>query len=254
MFENSIISLNKPLGWTSFDVVAYSRNKLQIKKIGHCGTLDPLATGLLLLATNKATKKIESLQNLSKTYIATFCLGATTQSFDTEFWPEKFEDTSHINPEQIKSIISKNFLGVIEQIPPQYSAISVNGKKAYKSARKGEEIQIPSREVEIIKFDVIELKLISPDELPYQASKLVPYQKNPHLVVEQKVLDTQKSFKLVIFKVQIICSKGTYIRSLIRDLATHLRTVGYMISLERTAIGTYLLSDALELKELVVSS
>ena len=241
-----IIAVNKPLGWTSFDVVAFSRNKLGIKKIGHCGTLDPLATGLLLLATNKATKQIESLQILPKTYTATFCLGATTESLDTEFWPSEFKDTSNITLEQIQAVISKNFLGKFMQIPPQYSAVSVKGKKAYKFARQGVDIAIPEREVEVYEFKINSLKIISPIDLPYQASSLTTYRRNPSLLVDPIISENQKSVQMITFEAQITCSKGTYIRSLISDLAKKFSTVGYMLALERTAIGNYLLSDAID--------
>ena len=241
-----IIAVNKPIGWTSFDVVAFSRKKLGIKKIGHCGTLDPLATGLLLLATNKATKQIESLQILSKTYTATFCLGATTDTIDTEFWPLDFQDTSHISSKQIQAVISKNFLGKFMQIPPQYSAVSIKGKKAYKFARQGVDIVIPEREVRIYEFKINNLKIILPTDLPYQASSLAHYKRNPNLLVEQIVLENQKSVRMITFEAQITCSKGTYIRSLISDLARELGTIGYMLALKRTAIGNYLLSDAID--------
>ena len=205
---------NKPKGWTSFDVVKKVRNTIKIKKVGHAGTLDPLATGLLILCTGKHTKQIASIQDQEKEYKVCFKLGATTPSYDAEFPEENVCDASHITKEATEQSLN-DFLGTIQQMPPIYSAVKVNGERAYRAARKGKKIELRVRTVEVYEF----------------------------------VLTAWEGPGRIWAKVR--CSKGTYIRSLIHDLGQNLGVGGYILELERTRIGKYQLEDAWKLEEFV---
>jgi|YNPMSStandDraft_1061717.scaffolds.fasta_scaffold00051_33 tRNA pseudouridine55 synthase len=205
------ILIDKDLKWTSFDVVAKIRTLTNIKKIGHAGTLDPLATGLLVICLGKATKTIEKYQNLVKEYIAEFKFGATTKTDDSEAEEENIQDISNITPELILEK-SKKFIGEILQLPPRYSAKKINGKKMYELARKNKPIEIKPSRVHIFS---IEFLIFS---LPYA-------------------------------KLKIVCSKGTYIRSLARDLGNEIGCGAYLASLRRTKIGEFSANDALKIDE-----
>lgn len=211
--------VNKPQGWTSFDVVNKIRYKLkyrlQIKKIkvGHAGTLDPMATGLLIICTGKATKKLHHYQGLSKTYTGTITLGATTPSYDAETEIEERFPTDHIGMQELEKV-RQQFIGDLEQIPPMFSAIKVDGQPLYKKARKGERVEIKPRPVHISNFEFTRVELPEID-----------------------------------FKVH--CSKGTYIRSLAFDVGKALKSGAYLSALKRTSIGQFKLKDAWELEELV---
>lgn len=207
-FKNGqILLFDKPLEWTSFQLVNKIRWLIKkncgIKKIkvGHAGTLDPLASGLLIICTGKFTKKIQELQGQEKEYTGTISLGATTPSYDLETDPDQYFPTNHITEEQLHKATSE-FTGKIQQAPPVFSALKKEGKRLYEYARKGEEVNIPTREVEISKFDV----------------------------------DTA-SFPDVDFRV--VCSKGTYIRSLAHDYGKALNSGAYLSALRRTRIGEY---------------
>ena len=206
---------NKPKGWTSFDVVKKVRGTIRIKKVGHAGTLDPLATGLLIICTGKHTKTINSIQDQEKEYETLFKLGATTPSYDAEFPEEHIIDASHITAEQVQEAL-KHFQGIITQIPPIYSAVKVDGQRAYKAARKGKEIKLRPRQVQVYEFSLLD------ETLP-----------PAH------------------FAARIRCSKGTYIRSLIHDLGQQLGVGAYIRELKRTRIGEYRLEDAWEIEEFV---
>ncbi len=214
-----VLLINKPKGWTSFDVVNKLRNKLrqllQVKniKVGHAGTLDPMATGLLIVCTGKATRRIDEFQNLPKAYTGTMMLGAVTASYDAETEIEETFPTQHITPELLEQA-RLPFLGDIEQIPPMFSAIKVDGQPLYKKARKGEHIAIAPRPVSITRFDLTRVEL-------------------PEIDFE------------------VHCSKGTYIRSLAYDYGKALQSGAYLSALCRTAIGPHLLKDAWELEELI---
>lgn len=203
--EGEFLYFNKPLTWTSFKLVSKVRNiickRLDIKKlkVGHAGTLDPLATGVLILCTGKATKQIENFQFQTKEYIATLELGATTPSYDLEKPIDKRYDYSYISRELVEETLKK-FVGRIEQVPPAFSACKVGGKRAYEIARKGEEVHLKPK---VLVIDGIEL-------LDYQ---------------------------LPIIKIRVVCSKGTYIRALARDLGESLKCGAYLTSLCRTRIG-----------------
>jgi tRNA pseudouridine55 synthase len=204
--EGAVLLLNKPLGWTSFDLVKKIRNLTKAKKVGHAGTLDPLASGLMILCTGKMTKQIDSYQGMVKEYTGTFVLGETTASYDREQPVEQTWPYEHIQKEMVLDA-GKKFMGRIQQTPPAHSAIKVDGKRAYELARKGEETGIKSREVEILEFEFTSI------ELP-----------------------------LVAFRV--VCSKGTYIRSLVYDLGKSLNSGAVLESLIRTRIGDFHLDQA----------
>ncbi|MCC5945014.1 MAG: tRNA pseudouridine(55) synthase TruB [Bernardetiaceae bacterium] len=215
-----VLLINKPLTWTSFDVVnkvRYAiRRSLQTDrkiKVGHAGTLDPLADGLLILCTGKKTKEIEQYQAIEKTYRCRMVLGKTTPSLDLETDFDSETDTSHITEAQVREI-KNSFLGKIEQIPPLYSAVQVDGKRAYKAARKGQDLKLKAREVEILNIEIININL--PE---------------------------------VYFEVR--CSKGTYIRSLVRDWGEKLGVGAYMAALTRNAIGEFTIDKAWELNDLI---
>ena len=211
--------VDKPRGWTSFDVVNKIRYKikhrLKVKKIkvGHAGTLDPMATGLLIVCTGKFTKKLAEFQGLPKEYTGTLRLGATTPSFDAESDVEESFPIDHITPELLEQA-RLQFLGDIEQVPPMFSAIKVDGQPLYKKARKGEMVEIEPRPVTINEFTLTRI------ELPE-----------------------------VGFRVH--CSKGTYIRSLAHDFGKAVRSGAYLTALRRARIGQFRIEDAWDLEELV---
>jgi len=209
--EGKVLLFNKPIGWTSFDLVRKVRNLIRIKKVGHAGTLDPLATGLLIVCTGKFTKKINEYMGMEKEYIGTFTLGSTTPSYDLETEPTDFKDISHLTEEIILDA-TKQFIGDILQMPPQHSAIKKDGKPLYLSARQGIEIKVDARPVTIKEFAITKI------ELP-----------------------------VVHFKV--VCSTGTYIRSLANDFGAALGVGGYMSSLCRTRIGTFKNEEALSIEQ-----
>ncbi|HEX8547760.1 MAG TPA: tRNA pseudouridine(55) synthase TruB [Cytophagaceae bacterium] len=211
--EGEVLLFNKPYEWTSFDVVRKVRNTIREKKIGHAGTLDPLATGLLILCTGKMTKKIDGFQSQQKEYIGEMILGKTTPSFDLETEVDAEFDISHITPAQVVEA-ALTFLGEIAQTPPIYSAIKIDGQRLYKLARNGETKDIPPRNVHIYEFDIEEVSL-------------------------------------PVIKFKVVCSKGTYIRSLVRDLGLKLNVGAYMSALRRTKIGDFDVSTAYELDKFV---
>lgn len=210
--------VDKPLEWTSFDVVNKLRGTLQHQKledgsrpfkkikVGHAGTLDPLATGLLIVCTGKATKSIESLMGLEKEYTGTFTLGATTPSYDAETEVNQTFDTSHITAEQIHQT-AQVFVGETEQLPPAHSAVIIQGERAYEKARRGEEVTVTPRKINIHRFEITAIAM------------------------------PEVSFR-------VICSKGTYIRSLANDFGKALNSGAYLSSLIRTRIGNFNLSAA----------
>ncbi len=210
--KGKVLLLDKPLHWTSFDVVNKIRysilKKYNIKrfKVGHAGTLDPLATGLLIVCVGKATKTINEYQNRSKEYTGTFTLGATTPSYDLETEINATLPTEHITEEQIYET-AKRFVGVQQQVPPIFSALKKNGKKMYELARKGEKVEMKSREIEIFEFEILSINM--PE---------------------------------VKFRVKV--SKGTYIRSLAHDFGKALGSGAYLSELRRTKIGNFSIENA----------
>ncbi|MTI32468.1 tRNA pseudouridine(55) synthase TruB [Xanthovirga aplysinae] len=213
--EGEVLLIDKPYTWTSFDVVKKIRNNIKIKKVGHAGTLDPLATGLLILCTGKMTKQIDNFQAQEKEYTGKMIIGKTTPSVDLETEVDSEKDISHLKVEDLQNQISQ-FQGVIQQIPPIYSAVKVNGKRVYKHARKGEVVEIDPREVNIKLFELTDISL------------------------------PEVSFR-------VICSKGTYIRSLVRDFGEALGTGAYLSELRRTRIGNFTIDQALNLEGFIQS-
>lgn len=211
--EGAVLLINKPYTWTSFDVVGKVRKATGVKKVGHAGTLDPLATGLLIVCTGKMTKTIMGLQGLDKEYTGTFTLGATTPSYDMETQPDQEFPVDHITPALMDAAIQQ-LSGKIQQIPPLHSAKNINGERAYHKARRGEQLELKPNEVEIKAF---EITAVRGNEVDFR----------------------------------VLCSKGTYIRSLARDFGTLVNSGAYLSALCRTRIGDYALSDACEIKDLV---
>ncbi|MGB3466459.1 MAG: tRNA pseudouridine(55) synthase TruB [Cyclobacteriaceae bacterium] len=206
--------IDKPLEWTSFDAVKKIRNTIKIKKVGHAGTLDPLATGLLIICTGKHTKKIESYQGQEKEYTGIISLGKTTPSYDLETAFDSEQPASHITIDQVEKSISENFRGEIEQTPPVFSALKVGGERLYNKARRNEKVEIKSRLVTVGQFTVE--RFDSPD---------------------------------IYFRIR--CSKGTYIRSLAHDLGQQLGCGAYLKSLRRTKIGDFSVEDASDIDSFV---
>jgi tRNA pseudouridine55 synthase len=220
--EGEVLYFNKPLTWTSFRLVAKVRHaisrKLNIKKlkVGHAGTLDPLATGVMIVCTGKATKRIEEFQYQTKEYLATIEIGATTPSFDLEKEIDSRFDFSHVTQPMVEETLKK-FLGRIEQVPPAFSACKVDGKRAYEMARKGQDVSLKPK---VLVIDEIEL------------------------------LECQ----LPIVKIRVVCSKGTYIRALARDFGEALNSGAHLTALCRTRIGDIRLEDCLNVDDFVQST
>lgn len=212
--EGEVLFIDKPLYWTSFKVVRKIRNeicrKLGIKKlkVGHAGTLDPLATGVMIICTGKKTKLIESFQYQTKEYIATIKLGETTPSFDLETEVDKTFPTKHITRNLVEETLGK-FIGEIQQVPPAYSACKVEGKRAYELAREGQEVELKPK---LLVIDEIELL----------------------------------SYDMPEIKIRVVCSKGTYIRALARDIGEALNTGGHLTALQRTRIGEVTLQECVD--------
>jgi tRNA pseudouridine55 synthase len=209
--QGQVLLINKPLYWTSFDAVRKIRNLIGIKKVGHAGTLDPLATGLLIICTGRFTKKINEYMAKEKEYTGSFTLGATTPTYDLESKPENFKSIENISGEKIK-LATQKFVGEIFQIPPAHSAIKLEGRRVYELARKGKEVKLEPRKIFIKEFDITKI------ELP-------------------------------IVHFRVVCSTGTYIRSLANDFGEALGCGAYLSSLCRTRIGEFKLEEALTIDE-----
>ena len=213
--EGEVLFFNKPLGWTSFKVVGHARyhicRRMKVKKlkVGHAGTLDPLATGVMIVCTGKATKRIEEFQYHTKEYIATIQLGATTPSYDLEHEIDATYPTEHITREMVEETL-KQFLGEIHQVPPVFSACKVDGKRAYDLARKGEEVELKPKLLVIDELELLECDLVKME-----------------------------------IKIRVVCSKGTYIRALARDIGVALQSGAHLIALERTRIGDITLAKCM---------
>lgn len=214
--NGQILLIDKPLGWTSFDVVRKVKNLIRTKyslkkiKVGHAGTLDPLASGLLIVCTGKLTKQISEIQGQEKTYSGTITLGGTTPSYDLETEVDINYETSHLTEDLIKEA-TKDFIGEIDQKPPIYSALKRGGERLYEKARRGETIEIESRKVSVSKFEISSIENL-----------------NVHF--------------------EIKCSKGTYIRSIANDFGAALNSGGHLTKLCRTAIGYHQLSDGFDIE------
>ena len=205
--QGQVLLIDKPLRWTSFDVIQKLRNIIRIRKIGHAGTLDPLATGLLIVCTGKFTKKIDEYVAQEKEYTGTITIGSTTPTYDLESEPENFKSYDTLSEELIRET-TKQFKGEISQIPPAHSAIKIGGKRVYELARQGKEVKIEPRQVTIKEFEIVKIELPS-----------------------------------IYFKV--VCTTGTYIRSLAFDFGNALGCGGHLSSLCRTRIGSFKNDEAL---------
>lgn len=226
-YQGEILLVNKPLGWTSFQAVNKLKyglkrhpslmldGKLVHLKIGHAGTLDPLATGLLIVCTGKKTKEIQTFQDLPKEYTGTFYIGATTPCYDLEKPIDKTYPIDHITEELVQNSV-RTFIGKQDQVPPIFSAVMVNGKRSYELARKGEEVELKPKPIEIFEFEITRLQLPEMD-------------------------------------FRIVCSKGTYIRSIARDLGLALNSGAHLTKLCRTKIGHFILENAMEPVALIES-
>lgn len=217
--SGEIIAVDKPLTWTSFDAVKRLRGVIQRRlgvkkfKVGHAGTLDPLATGVLIVCTGRATRLIEQLQSGEKEYIATLRLGATTPSFDLETEIDATFPTDHIDEQTIRDVLPR-FQGAIQQIPPTYSAVKIDGKRAYKFARKGKEVELKPKEL---------------------------------VISEIELLDVQ----MPMITIRVVCSKGTYIRALARDIGQALNSGAHLTALRRTRVGEYAIDRCLSVDDAV---
>lgn len=215
--SGEIIGIDKPLGWTSFDAVKRLRGAIQRRlhvkkfKVGHAGTLDPLATGVLIICTGRATRRIEELQNGDKEYVATIRLGATTPSFDLETQIDKEYPWAHVTREMIEEVIPR-FTGKIMQVPPVFSAVKVDGKRAYNLARKGKEVELKAKPLEIKEMEVLSCDL-------------------PEVTL------------------RIVCSKGTYIRAIARDLGEALGSGAHLTGLRRTRVGVVPIASCMSMDE-----
>lgn len=207
--SGAAILLDKPLNWSSFDIVRFVRRRIPPKKVGHAGTLDPLATGLLILCSGKATRTISQIQALPKTYVAKIRFGASTPSYDSELEPDQHADWEHITKKAIQEIIKEEFIGTIFQTPPIYSAIKVKGERLYKKARKGEDVELPPRQITIHSIEILD-------------------------------------FSLPEVTVKVHCGKGTYIRSLAHDLGISLQSRAHLATLRRTDIGHFSVENAMQ--------
>jgi tRNA pseudouridine55 synthase len=210
--EGQVLLINKPLKWTSFDAVRKIRYLTKTKKVGHAGTLDPLAIGLLIVCTGKFTKKINEYMAQEKEYTGTITLGAITPTFDLESEPQNFKPVENFSKEQLEET-TQAFTGLIHQVPPIHSAIKKEGKRVYELARRGVEVKLDPRPVTISVFEIVKV------ELP-------------------------------VIHFRVVCSTGTYIRSLANDFGEKLGCGGYLSSLCRTRIGNFLLHDAMTIEEL----
>ncbi|MBQ8009286.1 MAG: tRNA pseudouridine(55) synthase TruB [Bacteroidaceae bacterium] len=227
--EGEILQFDKPYGWTSFRVVKHVRHficeRLGIKtlKVGHAGTLDPLATGVMTICTGRATKQIERLQYHTKEYEATLCLGATTPSYDMEHPIDATYPTEHITRELVEEVLQR-FKGEIWQVPPVYSACNVDGKRAYLYARKGQEVELKPKLLVIDEIELLEYGVGSRE-----------YGVEPGENVQCSMFNVQCSTFNV--KIRVVCSKGTYIRALARDIGEALHCGAHLTALRRTRVG-----------------
>lgn len=216
--SGAVVPINKPLNWTSFQMLNKFRylasRYLDVKKIkvGHAGTLDPLATGVVVLCTGNKTKIIETIQHQSKEYLATICLGATTLSFDKETPIDKVYSYDHISENDVLTCLNK-FIGEIDQIPPIFSAVKVNGKRSYDMARQGITLDLKSKKIHVYSIELL-------------------------------------NFNLPNITIKVNCGKGTYIRSLARDIGISLNSGGYLTALQRTRVGEYTLENSISIHEI----
>lgn len=256
-----VVAVDKPRQWTSFQVVnkikATIRTRYDLKKfkIGHAGTLDPLATGVLLVCVGKATKHIDELQSGEKVYSGTFVLGATTPCYDQEQAIDCYYPYAHITRERIEAVLPQ-FMGTIQQVPPIFSAVKINGQRAYHYARRheGEESPQPTaKEIQIVEFDITGFRPGVPEEspssespeiLPEASASTLSHTDSPHLYNHPQC-EVPPHLPQLDFRIR--CGKGTYIRSIARDLGMALDSGAFLSSLRREQVGNYTIADAVTL-------
>ena len=262
--EGEVLAFDKPLTWTSFNLVKVVRNNLSRRlglkrlKVGHAGTLDPLASGVMILCTGKCTKLIDQLQVGTKEYVATLRLGCTTPSFDAEHPIDAIYPTSHITQAAIEEALSR-FRGSIWQVPPVYSACKVEGRRAFDYIRQGEDVELKAKELVIDELELLDLHLpeqglISPhaDEVAKMAREDIHIKdygrdKETYEIAEATNIDTEH---LTYLQIRVVCSKGTYIRALARDIGQALGSGAYLIGLRRTRVGNICVEDCLPVENI----
>ena len=262
--EGEVLAFDKPLTWTSFNLVKVVRNNLSRRlglkrlKVGHAGTLDPLASGVMILCTGKCTKLIDQLQAGTKEYVATLRLGCTTPSFDAEHPIDAICPTSHITQAAVEEALSR-FRGSIWQVPPVYSACKVEGRRAFDYIRQGEDVELKAKELVIDELELLDLHLpeqglISPhaDEVAKMAREDIHIKdygrdKETYEIAEATNIDTEH---LTYLQIRVVCSKGTYIRALARDIGQALGSGAYLIGLRRTRVGDIRVEDCLPVENI----
>lgn len=266
--QGEVLCIDKPLGWTSFDAVKRIRGaltrRLGIKKIkvGHAGTLDPLATGVMIITTGRATRRIEELQAGVKEYVATLAIGATTPSFDLETDIDAVYPAGHVTEESLRSVLAQ-FTGRIEQIPPGYSAVKIDGERAYQKIRRGDE---PELKPKVLVIDSMELLSFTPagpdnDNDAYDADKAVANDadntdaacRNTDTMINSRHIHRRVNAlhcRLATAQIRVVCSKGTYIRALARDIGAALGSGAHLTDLRRTRVGNIGIDDCLSVDRL----
>ena len=262
--EGEVLAFDKPLTWTSFNLVKVVRNNLSRRlglkrlKVGHAGTLDPLASGVMILCTGKCTKLIDQLQAGTKEYVATLRLGCTTPSFDAEHPIDAIYPTSHITQAAVEEALSQ-FRGSIWQVPPVYSACKVEGRRAFDYIRQGEEVELKAKELVIDELELLDLHLpeqglVSPhaDEVAKMAREDIHIKdygrdKETYEIAEATNIVTDH---LSYLQIRVVCSKGTYIRALARDIGQALGSGAYLIGLRRTRVGNIRVEDCLPVENI----
>ena len=261
--EGEILYIDKPLRWTSFDVVNKVRwllcKRLGVKKlkVGHAGTLDPLATGVMIVCTGRATKRIDELQAGVKEYVATLRLGATTPSFDLEHPIDAYYPTEHITRELVESVL-RQFLGRIEQVPPSYSAVKVDGKRAYDLARKDKDVELKPKVLVIDEIELLEYRAKPLSDFPRGGEDSMSYgtkenepaiprtgMRNKAFLTATVPDDTTTDYPSIT--IRVVCSKGTYIRALARDIGAALGSGAHLTALRRTRVGDVSVADCISM-------
>ena len=268
--EGEVIAFDKPLTWTSFNLVKVVRNNLSRRlgvkklKVGHAGTLDPLASGVMIICTGKATKQIDQLQAGTKEYIATLRLGCTTPSFDAEHPVDATFPTSHITREAVLEALEK-FKGSIWQVPPVYSACKVEGRRAFDYVRQGEEVELKAKELVIDEIELLDLHLPEQGIVSPKAEEILStvresvdikaFGRRKQLLEDAEMASaslheqTEASVETPYLTIRVVCSKGTYIRALARDIGQALQSGAYLIGLRRTRVGDFLVDQCLQVKD-----
>lgn len=264
-----MLAFDKPLNWTSFNLVKIVRNNLSRRlgvkklKVGHAGTLDPLASGVMIVCTGRATKRIDELQSGTKEYVATLRLGCTTASFDAEHPVDATYPTSHITPTMVQETL-KRFMGSIWQVPPVYSACKVEGRRAFDYVRQGEEVELKPKELVIDEIELLDLHLPEQGHVSTHAAEVVATVRSDvrikegmgkrqlledaERVPEEETVSPVDPNECPYLQIRVVCSKGTYIRALARDIGEALGSGAYLIGLRRTRVGSIRVEDCMQVQ------